>query len=93
MVKNGRQCGKIPILFYNDDVVIELIENVLNVSKEDLLTREDYYIKQYGFYNSYCSSKTLSKEKAKQREKEYREKNKERIKQWKKQWYIKNKKK
>jgi len=75
-VVHGLNCGKLPILFSNDDVVIELIEIIQNVSKEDLLNREDYYIKQYGFYNSKGSKKyTLNKAAADQ--KKYRDKNKE----------------
>ena len=87
-VKSGNGTGKLPILFSNDDVVIELVENIIKCSKQDALSREDYYIEKFGFYNCNCSS-MKSKEKELNRKREFYKNNKEYF----KQWYIKNKKK
>ena len=59
--KIERKNGLLKELFNLGNVEIELIEEFENISNEDLLKRENYFINQQGFYNINLASSIYTK--------------------------------
>jgi hypothetical protein len=73
-----------------NDYYIELLENVCCNSKDELLIKERFYIKNNDCVNK-CKNLNMTEEDQKQHQKEYYENNKDTIKEWHKENYENNK--
>lgn len=83
------QMGSQKVLSYGD-YEIQLVQNYPCKNREELLKREDYYIKKYPNCNKKRSY--VCREEYNKRNKEWREKNKTHRKEYMKQWRKKNEK-
>ena len=84
--KNGKKCSITSFqILEGNDYYIELLENVCCNSKDELLIKERFYIK-----NTECINKNknlnMTEEDQKQQKKEYYENNKDKIKEWNKEY-------